>query len=74
MRPASLPDDEAERLRCTECGRIPHEDENPDDEWRVYSDGVGELHSFCPECAEREFAPDAPASGLVPLVSRRGSD
>jgi len=22
---------------------------------RVYSDGVGELHTFCPECAEREF-------------------
>jgi hypothetical protein len=29
--------------------------ENPDDEWRAYSDGVGELIVFCPECAEREF-------------------
>ena len=56
---------------CSECRRTPREDENPDDEWRVYSDGIGELPVFCPECAEREFAPDAPASGLVPMVYRR---
>lgn len=41
--------------RCSECKREPREDENPDDEWRVESDGVGELHIFCPECWEREF-------------------
>ena len=28
-----------------------------------WSDGIGELVAFCPECARREFAPDAPASG-----------
>ena len=48
-------------MRCSECYRKPREDENPDDEWRAYSDGVGELHVFCPECAEREFSPDAPS-------------
>jgi hypothetical protein len=42
-------------LRCSECGREPREDENADDEWRAESDGVGELHVFCPECWEREF-------------------
>jgi hypothetical protein len=46
--------------RCTECSRRPRRDENADDEWRVYSDGVGELLVFCPECAEREFSPRAP--------------
>jgi len=43
------------RLRCSECKREPREDENPDDEWRAVSDGVGELHVFCPECWRREF-------------------
>jgi len=51
--PGSL--DEAPQLRCSECKREPHEDENPVDEWRVYSDGTGGLVTFCPECAEREF-------------------
>jgi hypothetical protein len=30
-------------------------DENAADEWRAYSDGVGELVVFCPDCADREF-------------------
>jgi hypothetical protein len=42
-------------LVCAECGREPHADENALDEWRAYSDDVGELHVFCPECAAREF-------------------
>ena len=42
-------------FRCANCNRTPRDDENPDDEWRAYSDGLGELHVFCPECAEREF-------------------
>jgi len=46
---------DVERLRCSECKRAPREDENPDDEWRAVSDGVGELHIFCPECWGREF-------------------
>jgi hypothetical protein len=32
-------------IRCANCGRKPRPDENPDDEWRAYSDGVGELHT-----------------------------
>jgi hypothetical protein len=54
----SAPDGEpgaAEPLACAECGGKPRPDENADDEWRAYSDGVGELHVFCPECAESEF-------------------
>ena len=37
-------------------GRKPREDENADDEWRAYSDGVRELIVFCRQCAGREFA------------------
>jgi hypothetical protein len=33
--------------------------------WRYWSDGLGELHAFCPDCAVREFAPDAPAGERV---------
>jgi hypothetical protein len=46
-------------LRCAECGRVPREAENADDDWRAFSDGIGELHVFCPECAEREFGNSA---------------
>jgi hypothetical protein len=42
-------------LRCLECGREPGWSENPIDEWRCYSDGVGELLLVCPQCAAREF-------------------
>ena len=42
-------------MTCANCGRLSAPEENPDDQWRVYSDGVGELHIFCPECAAREF-------------------
>jgi hypothetical protein len=45
----------AGELVCAECGRKPRDHENAADEWRPYSDGVGELIVFCPECAEREF-------------------
>jgi hypothetical protein len=45
-----------EPLICAECGREPRDDENAADEWCCYSDGAGELVTFCPECAEREFA------------------
>jgi hypothetical protein len=51
-------DDRAE-FRCSECKREPREDENADDEWRAVSDGVGELHIFCPECWRREFGAEA---------------
>ncbi len=42
-------------LVCAECGRESTALENTEDSWRAYSDGVGELIVFCPECAEREF-------------------
>jgi hypothetical protein len=47
--------DEPEEVRCSVCNRPPHPGENWQDEWRAYSDGVGTLHPFCPECADREF-------------------
>jgi hypothetical protein len=43
-------------LRCEECRREPRESERAADEWRCYSDGLGELRDFCPECAAREFS------------------
>ena len=36
-----------------ECGREPRDGETRWDEWRCYSDGLGELLTFCPECAGR---------------------
>jgi len=39
----------AEPPRCTNCGRAPRPAENAEDDWRVESDGVGELLVFCPE-------------------------
>lgn len=41
-------------LACSECGGQPAPDEDVE-AWRYRSDGVGELHPFCPECDEREF-------------------
>lgn len=47
--PGDVPD------RCSGCRREPREHEKALDEWRVESDGVGHLHTFCPECWDREF-------------------
>ena len=69
-QPASSAVDPA-HLRCANCGRKPREDENPDDEWRVYSDGLGELHVFCPECWEREFG--RPADDVLTSRARASS-
>jgi hypothetical protein len=48
--------------RRSECTASLAPTENPADERRAYSDGLGELHVSCPECARHEFPPDAPAS------------
>jgi hypothetical protein len=46
---------------------MPRRGERAEDEWRCYSDGLGELLVFCPECADREFAPDpAPSTDRLP--------
>jgi hypothetical protein len=42
-----------EPLTCAECGREPREDENAQDDWRTYYEGVGDGVTLCPECAER---------------------
>ena len=41
-------------VRCAECGRAV-EFEAITERWTYWSDGVGELHPYCPECAAREF-------------------
>lgn len=56
-------------IRCTECKDEVDEFTAIAKGWRYYSDGTS-LLPYCPECARREVAPDAPASGLVPLVLR----
>ena len=43
------------KIRCAECGREITEGEAELERWGYWSDGVGELHPFCPGCAEREF-------------------
>ena len=52
-------------IRCTECADEVDEFTAIAKGWRYYSDGTS-LLPYCPDCARREFAPDAPASGLVP--------
>jgi hypothetical protein len=56
---------EPEPIRCSECHREVDEFTAIKERWGYWSDGCGELLPFCPECARREFAPDAPASGLT---------
>lgn len=47
-------------IRCSECHREVDEFTSIMERWGYRSDGCGELLPFCPECARREFAPDAP--------------
>jgi len=56
-----------DKLRCAECGREVDEFTAIAEKWRYWSDGVGELVPICPECARREFASDARASGSIAL-------
>jgi len=49
---AHLEEDD-EPLTCLECGRTPRPDENAEDEWRTYYEGVGDGVTLCPECAEQ---------------------
>src|SRR5262249_6636305 len=56
-------------IRCIECKLEVDEYTAIAKGWRYWSDGDS-LLPYCPECAKREFAPDAPARGLVPLVHR----
>jgi hypothetical protein len=62
------PDESA--IRCAECSREVDEFTAIAEKWGYWSDGVGELVPFCPECARRAFAADARASGPSPLVRR----
>lgn len=58
-------------IRCSECRREVDEFTAIAENWGFWSDGCGELLPYCPDCAKREFADDAPSSGFVPLVHRR---
>jgi hypothetical protein len=60
-----------EAIRCSECRREVDEFTAIAERWGYWSDGCGELMPFCAECSRREFADDAPVSGLVPIVHRR---
>jgi DNA-directed RNA polymerase subunit RPC12/RpoP len=48
-------DTDEHTLTCAECGREPREDENAEDDWRTYYEGVGDGVTLCPECAGRVF-------------------
>jgi hypothetical protein len=58
---------------CTECGREVDEFTTIAERWLYYSDGR-DLYPFCPECAKREFAPDAAVSGRLPLARPPGEE
>jgi hypothetical protein len=58
-------------IRCAEYGRKVDAFTAIAEKWGYWSDGVGELVPFCPDCARREFAPYAQASDSGP---RRGSE
>jgi hypothetical protein len=47
-------------IRCSECRREVDEFTAIKERWGFWSDGCGALLPYCPECARREFAPDAP--------------
>jgi hypothetical protein len=53
---------EPESLICANCASTILQREAEEAGWQFYSDGVGELMPFCPDCIEREFRADAPAS------------
>ena len=60
-------------IRCTECGWAVDEFTTIAERWLYYSDGCGDLFSYCPGCATREFADDEPAArsvGLPPLLRK----
>ena len=42
-------------VKCAECGREVDERTAIVERWTYWSDGVGELHPYCPKCAAREF-------------------
>ena len=42
-------------VTCAECGRTVDEPTAEQEGWGYWSDGVGELYPYCPECARREF-------------------
>ena len=52
---------EPESLTCVNCSTMVLERDAEAAGWRFYSGGV-ELLPFCPDCIEREFSADAPAS------------
>ena len=58
-------------IRCAECRRDVDEFTAIAEKWGYWSDGVGDLVPFCPECGKREFAPDAPASRVPQGEHRR---
>ena len=62
----------SENISCAECGREVDGFSAIAEKWGYWSGGVGVVVPSCPECARREFAPDAPASRRVRSGSRRG--
>jgi hypothetical protein len=55
-------------IHCTECHRDVDEFTAIKERWTFWSDGR-DLLPYCPDCSEREFAPDARAS-----LSRSGDE
>lgn len=57
---------------CSNCRRTSRPDENANDDWRAESDGVGELHVFCPDragVAQQPHLGDAIVDAGAPCVA-----
>jgi len=59
-------------IRCTECKDGVDEFTAIATGWRYYSDSTS-LLPYCPDCARREFAADAPVSGSKSRLGKRVS-
>jgi hypothetical protein len=64
-RPLACSEMDDGTIRCSECDRSVDEFTAIAERSGYWSDGCGELLPFCPQCAEREFTPDASASAAV---------
>jgi len=52
-------------IRCAECDGEVDEFTAIGEKWGYWSNGVGELVPFCPECSKREFRARRSCFGLV---------
>ena len=58
-------------VSCTECNCQANAFTTIAERWRYFQDGSG-VFPYCPTCAERKFAPNAPPSAASSRRQARG--